>query len=102
MTHGDAGRRGKTSMKLLRTLRGDGAVLWSAGEAEVSYQLDLYESRHQRSGSGALDGDLAALAEAGVDAARLRLEDGSELDVVLGQVDPDGATFDTRGALPED
>jgi hypothetical protein len=32
--------RGKTSMKLLETLRGDGTLTWEGGSAPVGYQLD--------------------------------------------------------------
>ena len=87
-------------MKLLGSLRGQGQVSWEGESAPVRYQLDIFEGRDRRTGSGVLDGELAAL-EGREETVRLRLEDGFELEVALMQVDIDGAMFETRSDLPE-
>jgi len=93
------GHRGRNSMKLLGSLRGDGVLSWDDRTAAVHYQLDLFEGRDRRSGSGVLDGELADL-EAREEPARLRLADGFEIEIVLVQVDEDGAMFEARSELP--
>ena len=86
-------------MKLLGSLRGQGSLSWDDESAPVRYQLDVYEGRDRRTGSGALDGELKRL-EGREGTVRLRLEDGFELDIALLQIDIDGAMFETRGDLP--
>ena len=91
--------RGRTSMKLLGTLRGDGALVGEGGEAAVGYQHDVFEARGERAASGTLDGDLSPFGEEPGPLV-LRLADGFEVDVRIDHLDEDGATFSTRGPLP--
>lgn len=93
------GRRGPT-LKFLGSLRGDGALLAAAGETPVSYQLDIYQSGADRTGSGSLEGAMPDVPDDGDMAARLRLSNGREIAVTLQGVDPGGASFEARGALP--
>lgn len=92
--------RGRASMKLIRTLRGEGVLVAENGETAVGYGLDLFETRGARAGSGTLDGDLSGLGEQ-PRSLRLRLAGGFEVEIHLDQLDQDGATFSTRGPLPE-
>lgn len=93
------GRRGQ-ALKFLGSMRGQGALLSAAGETAVTYQLDVYQNGAERTGSGTLDGDMAALSEADDPAARLRLSNGRELSIALQGIDERGAEFEARGALP--
>ena len=92
------GQRGYTPIKFLGSLRGEGALLTGRRRTPVTYQLDQYESASGRTGNGALDGPLGPKAGAG-DQARLRLEDGREVEITLQETDGDGAVFETRGAF---
>lgn len=91
--------RGRTSLKLLTSLRGAGSLRWVSGAVQVTYQLDLYERRNGRVASGSIDGDLAVLGEE--TAARLQLAGGMVLPITLLQVEEDNAMFENRGDLPE-
>ncbi|MDO8297496.1 MAG: hypothetical protein Q7T19_13775 [Caulobacter sp.] len=94
---GFGSRRGKRSLKLLRTLRGDGMLLAAGRSLAVSYQLDLYADGDRTVGSGSLDGDFTGLAEdlEGGE-AMLTLEDGDPTPVTLETVEDDGAEFQMR------
>jgi hypothetical protein len=92
--------RGRNSVKLLGSLRGDGLLTHGQASIAVSYQLDIYEGRNRRTGGGALEGPLGPLADAEVKDAVLRLADGALIEVVLSEIDAQGAYFETRGDLP--
>ena len=69
-------------MRLIKTLRGKGELRWGARQKrEVSYGIDFYSQGALRSAAGDVRGDLAALADRPRVEARLRLEDGEELQV---------------------
>lgn len=94
---GFGARRGKRSLKLLRTLRGDGQLSAADRRLTVSYQLDLYADGDRTIGSGSLDGDFTGLGddlEGGE--GQLTLEDGSTMTVVLETVEDDGAEFQAQ------
>jgi hypothetical protein len=93
--------RGAPAMKLIGSLRGEGALLSSAGETPVTYQLDVFEGGQGRSGSGTVDGDMPAFAEDADMNAKLRMADGRTILVSLQAADEQGAMFDTRGELPD-
>lgn len=94
---GFGARRGKRSLKLLKTLRGDGLLTAADRRLTVSYQLDLYADGDRTIGSGSLDGDFTGLGEEleGGE-AQLTLEDGSTMGVVLETVEDDGAEFQAQ------
>ena len=87
-------------MKLQGSLRGDGVLVAAGTERPVRYQIDLYSSGERRFGSGSLDGDLSALGETAEHPTRLRMADGSEVEIDLQDVEDDGAGFEARGDLP--
>lgn len=92
--------RGKDTVRLVGSLRGEGRLAWGAREDTVGYQLDVYAGRSRVTGSGSLDGPLQALAGSGVRVGVLRLADGTEVEVALSDVDREGAMFESRGPLP--
>lgn len=92
------GQRGYTPIKFVGSLRGDGALFTGRKRTAVTYQLDHYEGSSGRTGNGAVEGLLGPKAAAG-DQARLRLEDGREVEVTLQETDGEGAVFETRGAI---
>lgn len=92
--------RGRNSVKLLGSLRGDGLLTHAEASIPVSYQLDIYEGRNRRTGGGALEGPLAPLADTEVKEALLRLATGEQIEVVLSEIEADGAYFETRGDIP--
>ena len=94
---GFGSRRGKRSLKLLKTLRGDGVLLAGDRSMPVSYQLDLYADGDRTVGSGSVDADFTGMAEdlEGGE-AQLTLEDGSVMGVTLETVEDDGAEFQIK------
>jgi hypothetical protein len=99
----NSGRRGRgaPAMKMLGSLRGQGALISVAGETPVSYQLDVFQGGQGRSGSGTLDGAMPTFDEDANMDAKLRMADGRTILVSLQAVDEDGAMFDARGDLPD-
>ena len=95
--HRSKGQRGYSPIRFVGSLRGEGTLAVSGRRRPVTYELDQYESASGRTANGALEGPLGS-ARAG-DQARLRLEDGREVDVTLQETDAQGAVFETRGAL---
>lgn len=96
---GFASRRGKRPLKLLKTLRGDGALRIDGRSLAVSYQMDLYADGDRSVASGSLDGDFTGLAETfeGGEAVLVQ-DDGVETPVTLETVEDDGAEFQVRYA----
>lgn len=94
---GFGSRRGKRTLKLLKTLRGDGVLLAGERSFPVGYQLDLYADGDRTVGSGSVDADFTGLAEdlEGGE-AQLTLEDGSVMTLTLETVEDDGAEFQIR------
>ena len=94
---GFGSRRGKRSLKLLKTLRGDGSLLAAGRTIAVGYQMDLYADGDRQVASGSLDGDFAGLVEdlEGGEAV-LTQEDGVDTPVTLENVEDDGAEFQVR------
>lgn len=94
---GFGSRRGKRSLKLLKTLRGDGTLLAASRTIAVGYQMDLYADGDRSVASGSLDGDFAGLVDdlEGGEAV-LTQEDGVQTPVTLENVEDDGAEFQVR------
>ena len=96
--HRSKGQRGYSPIRFLGSLRGEGALVAGRRRTPVTYQLDQYEGSAGLTGNGALEGPLGEAAAAG-DQARLRLDDGREVEVTLQETEADGAVFETRGAF---
>lgn len=94
---GFGSRRGKRSLKLLKTLRGDGQLLAAGRGFAVGYQMDLYADGDRSVASGSLDGDFTGLADEleGGEAVLTR-EDGVKTPITLETVEDDGAEFQVR------
>ena len=99
-------RNGRNSapLRLVSALRGQGGLTWAGGTVTATYELDLYDRGATHLASGNLEGDFSSLlgeddgvtAQAG--GARLRLDDGRELDIDLISLDAGGADFEATGA----
>jgi hypothetical protein len=93
-------------MKLLAALRGEGALVWSGGAIAATYELDLFASGPTKTGSGHLEGDFSALVDrtpSAVDEpsaleARLRLDDGREIEIEIVSLEPSLAEFEAHAA----
>jgi hypothetical protein len=94
---GSNGRSSGGPLRLVETLRGDGVLVWTGGTAAVAYQLDIFEGRMGRSGSGSLEG---APPELDGD-ARLQLSDTAEVAVTLIENADGQAVIETRGGVVE-
>lgn len=94
-------RRRAIKLTLLRTLRGQGALVGAGKPRPVSYEIAVFEQGEDRWGQGSLQGDFAKLAKAGdTEALRLRLDDGQEIAVSLSDLDDEGATLETEKNAP--
>jgi hypothetical protein len=98
-----APRMGRASkLRLLARLHGQGRVVWPGASVAVTYDVDIFGGGVTQTASGFLEGDFAAAHGAGQDeagdpapsAARLRLEDGSEVAVQIVVVASDLAEFE--------
>ncbi|HLK26387.1 MAG TPA: hypothetical protein VKT30_17150 [Caulobacteraceae bacterium] len=87
-------------LKLLRALRGKGALHWPGGEIRVTYELDIFARGATHTVSGRVQGDLSALAgrDAGArpGGASLRLRDGREIEIEFASLGRGAAEFDAR------
>lgn len=99
-----SGRRGRSPLRLLGALRGDGVLIWPGGRGEVSYELDVFGAGDVFSANGALEGDVVAKlapeedAEAAAITARLQLPDGREIVVDILRLDPPLAEVEVGAA----
>lgn len=88
-------------LRLVKTLRNEGALLWGSGGARpVTYAIDLYSHGEHHSGSGDVRGDLAGLVGRSPSNVRLRFADGAEVAVALTDIEPDGATIELVAPVP--
>ncbi len=85
-------------MKWRGSLRGDGALIWDAGERPVSYRIDLYAQGDQHSSNGDIQGDLGEFIEDTPAGLRLKLDDGREVEVLLLDTEADAARIELTGA----
>jgi len=88
---------GRSRMKLVGALRGKGALLVAERTVPATYEMDVFDMGAMRTLSGQLRGDFSRLAGAEAQSARLRLEDGREIEINLVAVRPNVADFDGRG-----
>jgi hypothetical protein len=89
-------------LRLLRSLRGDGTLMWGRRTARpVSYSLDLYGQGTMLSGDGEVAGDLADLVGRAPVGVRLRLASGQEAPIVLRGIQADSACIELTSPVPE-
>jgi hypothetical protein len=82
-------------LRLIRSIRGEGTLLWAAASARpVAYAIDLYSQGQMRSGNGEVRGTLSSLVGRNPANVRLRLADGVEIPVELTEIEPDRAMID--------
>ncbi|MDB5433631.1 MAG: hypothetical protein JWP35_4747 [Caulobacter sp.] len=92
---------GRNSVKHVGVLRGSGVLQDGRRKTPVTYQIDVYEGRNQKNGTGVLYGPIKlAKREDGAPPATLILEDGAPLSVVISGSDEDGVDIETRGDIP--
>ncbi len=93
--------RDNVKLKLLASLRGEGALVSTDRAIPASYELDLYARAATRTASGHLEGDFSSIAEVEdpAPAWRLRLSDGAEIEIDLTDLDGEAAEFESRGAV---
>jgi hypothetical protein len=88
-------------LRLLRSMRGQGTLLWGAnGSRAVTYAIDVYGQGQMRTASGDVRGDLAALVSRSPANVRLRFEDGTEVPAALNDIEADTATVELQGPAP--
>ncbi len=84
-------------LRLLATLRGDGALLSARSPIEVRYQVDLFTRGAVLIATGEVEGRLAPL-RGKQEGFRLRLEDGCVINIKLNEVNVDLAAFEADEA----
>jgi len=91
--------RGRGQLKLIGARKGDGTLVWSGRAIPATYELDVFSQGDVRSVQGKLDGDFSDLVDSDEDggSARLRLDDGREIDIDVVDLEPWGADFEAKG-----
>ena len=97
-------KRGRAGpLRLLKSLRGDGTLIWGRRSARpVSYCIDLYGQGSWFTGDGDVRGDFADLVGRSPADVRLRLSDGREAAVALGDIAADVASIELVDPVPDD
>ena len=81
-------------MRLLKSLRGDGTLLWGRSATRpVSYCIDLYRQGRFLSGDGDVRGELSDLVGRAPSNPRLRLESGQEVPIAVRDIAADAASI---------
>jgi hypothetical protein len=88
-------------LRLLRSLRGDGTLMWGRGATRaVAYSIDLYGQGQYLSGDGEVVGDLADLVGRAPSNPRLRLASGEEAALIFRGIAADGASIELLRPVP--
>jgi hypothetical protein len=95
--------RGRTGpLRLLKTLRGDGTLVWGRRSTRaVSYSVDLYGQGRWLSGDGDVRGELSELVGRALLNVRLRLADGLEAPISIRDIDAESASIELVNPVPE-
>lgn len=89
-------RRHPAKLTLLETLRGEGLLIGNGADIPVAYEVSMFLQADQRWGDGSLTGPLGRLVgDEPPEGLKLRLADGREMSLVLGEVDDEGATIES-------
>jgi hypothetical protein len=92
--------RGRGQLKLVGARNGAGTLVWSGRAIPAAYELDVFAQGETRTVQGKLEGDFSDLIDGDADAgrARLRLDDGREIEIDVVDLEPWGADFEVKGA----
>jgi hypothetical protein len=88
-------------MRLVRSIRGEGTLLWGVnGTRAVTYAIDVFRQGQMSTASGDVRGDLSSLVSRVPANVRLRFSDGEEVAVALSDIEADAAMIELRGPAP--
>lgn len=88
-------------LRLLKSLRGDGTLMWGRQAARpVAYSIDLYGQGQHLSGDGEVVGDLADLVGRAPANPRLRLASGKEAALIFRGIAADSASIELVRPVP--
>jgi len=89
-------------LRLVRSLRGDGTLMWGRrGARPVSYAIDLYAQGCLLSGDGDVRGEFADLVGKAPADARLQLASGETVQIVFCDIAADTATIELQRPVSE-
>jgi hypothetical protein len=91
------------ALRLLKSLRGDGTLMWGQRATRaVTYSIDLYGQGQYLSGDGEVLGDLADLVGRAPANPRLRLATGQEATLIFRGIAADSASIELTRPVPVD
>jgi hypothetical protein len=88
-------------LRLLKSLRGDGTLMWGRRATRpVTYSIDLYGQGQLLSGDGDVTGDLTDLVGRAPANARLRIASGQEAPIAFRDIEADSASIELVHPVP--